>query len=153
MISAHKKKKQTGFFLSLSLYSSSLKHPWHRQGNICLLKSHFPLYHPSHHLSLQPRYAARQEIKVAGDLQEGLHSACWPQTHGRMPRLTGWLAGWLCCSPRSCLPHCRLILTNFSLTWSLMSKVQKARRVIFRMHKKCMAQNRRKGFLIIWLVL
>lgn len=31
-----------------------------------------PHLHPSHHLSLRPRYAAGQEIKAAGDLQEGL---------------------------------------------------------------------------------
>lgn len=31
-----------------------------------------PHLRPSHHLSLRPRYAAGQEIKAPGDLQEGL---------------------------------------------------------------------------------
>lgn len=45
--------------------------------------------------------------------------------------------GWLCCSPRSCLPHWRvrrLILTKFLPTWNLVSRVQKPRKVIFRMY-------------------
>lgn len=110
--------KKTGFSLSFSLHPSlphpsSLEHPWHGQRNICLLKSHFLSYRPGHHLSLQPRYAATQQIKVAGDLQEGLSQRLLtPES-----RQDAWLPDWLCCSPRSCLPHCRdrrLILTFFS---------------------------------------
>lgn len=60
-------------------------------------------------------------------------------TAGCLAWLAAWLPGWLCCSPRSCLPHWRvrrLILTKFSPTWNLMSRVQKPRKVIFRTYKK-----------------
>lgn len=151
-------KDRPVFFSLWTPDPSSLKHPRHRQQNICLLKSHFPSSSPRPSFVFTAQICCRTRDQSGGWFTGRSQCFTASLTVPADPRLTAgrlaWLAGWLCCSPRSCLPHWRagrLILTYFSPIWSLMSRVQKPREVIFRTYKKCIVQNWAKGFFMKWL--